>query len=153
MSMHSSVFYLNLALAGLISLSSFSTLAAEISVTAKFAPDAGNPHNNNFQNTTPNSGFCQSYPVQCGTSLFSIAFSGTTNQSSIISGQNDIRKSAMIKVPSEWRRVDVMGPGGHSRVLEFRIAGFGATYSTSFDVREFTGFRLMVPFGMEVNGV
>ncbi len=139
MSMYSSVFYLRFALAGVISLASISTLAAEISVSAKFAPDAGNPQNNNFQNTTPNSGFCRDFPVQCGTSLFSISFPGSTSQSSIVASQSDMRKSAMIKVPSEWRRVDVVGPGGNSKVLEFRVVGFGADYLTSFDVRELTG--------------
>lgn len=114
--------------------------AATREITAVFSPDPANPYINEFKNTTPNTGLCRTFPVFCNSrGLYSI-FLGFEAQSTgpILANHTDIRQGAMIKVPADVRRIQVVSPTGQTADLEFSISAFSATNRTR-DVNELTG--------------
>ena len=106
--------------------------AATQELTAVFAPDSQNPLNNKFTNTTPQSGVCPGHmPAVCKQlGIFSIR-TWDINFRSIgpmlfdPSGPGDPRKGVMFKMPSEWRRLEVVSETGQPEIVEVRIAGIG----------------------------
>ncbi|WP_458377071.1 hypothetical protein [Pseudomonas fluorescens] len=112
-------------------------------ITATFNPDPNNPQKNEFRNTTPNGGFCGTYPAICKThNIFSlrshvgnIPFGGP-----ILPNHPDVRQGAMIKTPATWRSLTVRNrETGEPAEVEIRIAGVGGVYYLSDDVRTLTG--------------
>lgn len=98
-----------IALMGL--LSTASAMAEVVQITAKFAPDPSRPHVNVFENTTPNSGYCEMYPQSCEVSAFKIFSIGTNiefNSARPIPGMHtNPRDGATFKVPASWKTVPV----------------------------------------------
>ncbi|MDQ0979312.1 hypothetical protein [Pseudomonas synxantha] len=106
--------------------------AATQELTAMFTPDPQNPMNNKFINTTPQSGVCPGHmPERCNAwGIFSIRTTDIVFRSSGPMLFNpgvpsDPRSGVMFKVPSEWRRIDVVSETGEQQVVEVRIAGIG----------------------------
>ncbi|KAE9638735.1 hypothetical protein EJA71_27350 [Pseudomonas sp. PB106] len=115
-------------------LGASSASAAIQEITAVFRPDPGNPMVNKFTNTTPQSGVCPGHiPARCeALGIFSIRTWDLTFKSSgpipvnhVGPGQGDSRQGVMFKVPSEWRRFEVVSVRGDRQVVEMRIAGIG----------------------------
>lgn len=114
--------------------------AGVVDISAVFSPDPTNPHVNEFKNTTPSSGLCNTFPNFCNSrGLYSIrlgfeAFSTKT----ILANHADIRQGAMIKVPADVRPVQVISETGQTAELSFAITAFSGTHRTR-DVRDITG--------------
>jgi hypothetical protein len=108
--------------------------AAVQEITATFRPDPGNPMLNKFTNTTPQSGVCPWHiPARCeALGIFSIRTddltfkaSGPLRINTVDPGNADPRQGVMFKVPSEWRRLEVVSDRGERQAVEMRIAGIG----------------------------
>lgn len=104
--------------------------AAVQNITAVFRPDPGNPLNNRFVNTTPESGICPGHiPQQCkDLGIFSIRTNAITFRSNttILANHASERRGAMFKVPSSWRDLQVTHSGtGEQQTVQVRIAGIG----------------------------
>ncbi|ROM99319.1 hypothetical protein [Pseudomonas brassicacearum] len=112
-------------------------------ITATFNPDPSNPQNNEFRNTTRNEGFCTSQPATClAHNIFSLRSHvvGVESTGPIQPNHTDVRQGAMIKTPAAWRTLPVLNrETGEATTVEVRIAGMGAVYRLSDDVRDITG--------------
>ncbi|WP_337883851.1 hypothetical protein [Chromobacterium haemolyticum] len=103
--------------------------AAELNVTAEFKPSILNPGNNKFINTTPQSGYCVSYPSQCQSSnMFSINFPVGFRFETMQANEPDPRKTAYFKVPASSQGLMVTNESGHSTQIQFRVSGFSMRY-------------------------
>lgn len=104
--------------------------AAVQNITAVFRPDPTNPLVNKFVNTTPQSGICPGHiPQRCKElGIFSIRtgdITFTSNQPIPANHENE-RQGFMIKVPSEWRELEVVNSStGDIQKVQMRIAGIG----------------------------
>jgi hypothetical protein len=112
-------------------------------ITATFNPDPSNPQKNEFRNTTRNEGFCISNSATCKAhNIFSLRshMAGVESIGPIQPNHPDVRQGAMIKTPAAWRSLMVTNrETGEVTTVEVRIAGMGAVYQLSDDVREITG--------------
>ncbi|WP_446739616.1 hypothetical protein [Pseudomonas sp. TH41] len=126
-------------------LSSLSMVAiAEVrALTAVFRPDPNHPQQNTFTNTTPNQGFCLSYPDICtANNMFSVRIPNIfkTKHGPIQPDHTDPRAGAMIKAPADWRELTVRNAVTNEvETLEVRIAGVGGVYDLSDSVMDLTG--------------
>ncbi|MCH4879835.1 hypothetical protein EQV97_20970 [Pseudomonas sp. TMW22090] len=110
-------------------------------ITAIYRPDSAKPLENKFVNTTPVSGICADYPAGClGDIQFSLLLPVTFDSRAAIKPGHGLREGAVFKIPSDWRRLDVVDPGtGHRATVEVRISGFGGWYRFDRPVWELTG--------------
>ena len=91
--------------------------AVDLTFTAEFHPNASNPTNNRFVNTTPNSGYCQQWPNYCGDTAFGVALPlGLTFENMDVNGSD--RNSAYFKYPTSYKDVPVTNDmdGSHANV-------------------------------------
>lgn len=120
-----------LLLAG-VELISTPLYAATINITASFTPDMKDPSNNTFKNTTPQSGYCASWPGQCSDNkTFSVSMGGMT--ASLVSDgfkANSFARDGMyFKMPGDWRTVSVINTeNGEPSSLKFRVNAYSARY-------------------------
>ncbi|BCX66370.1 hypothetical protein [Pseudomonas izuensis] len=123
------LFHLFSASALLLLSTSASALVQDI--TAKFTPDPANPLNNEFVNTTPETGICAWHapatPTCKALGIFTIRAPFIANSNGpILANHEDPRQGAMWKMPSEWREVDVIHrETGEVETVQVRIAGVG----------------------------
>ncbi|MDI3392055.1 hypothetical protein QLG10_06340 [Pseudomonas sp. V98_8] len=118
-----------------------SVWAQEVQIQASFKPDSANPQRNQFQNDTPPSGYCASYPSECrDNGMFSLRVPIEFDSSGpIVANHGDARQGAMIKVPAQWRELTVIHETtGEPETVKVRIAGFGSAYVTD-DVIQLVG--------------
>ncbi len=112
-----------------------SAMASEVNVTARFLPDSNNPNVNEFENTTPVTGYCKINPAWCkGDQRFSIAIPNRTEETRI-----PINQSIGLKVPYSWRELQVTHSDGSTQPLKIRIVGVGATLQLYPQVTTITG--------------
>jgi len=107
--------------------------AEMVSIQASFKPDSANPQRNKFNNDTPPSGYCASYPQQCvDNEMFSLQVPIQFDSSRpIMANHEDPRQGAMINAPTQWRELAVLhGATGESETVRVRIAGIGSRYRT-----------------------
>ncbi|MBV4550523.1 hypothetical protein HU742_005110 [Pseudomonas sp. SWRI102] len=99
-------------------------------ITAVFRPDPSKPQENKFVNTTPVSGYCTTFPGQCGKTMFSIRLPLTFSSTGPIEANHvDARQGAMFKVPSDWRPTQVTHEStGETEVVEVRVSAIGSRY-------------------------
>lgn len=117
----------------LFSLGLSSTWAEEVSIEASFKPDSANPQRNKFQNDTPPSGYCASYPEQClQQEMFSLQVPIRFDSSApITANHTDPRRGAMLKAPAQWRELTVVHETtGEPETVKVRIVGIGSRYVT-----------------------
>jgi hypothetical protein len=108
-------------------------MAAELDIRAEFRPDPAQPHLNKFENKTPNSGYCGSYPSQCEPyGQFSLQAPIQFYSSQPITAfHTDPRQGAMFGVPSEWRELTVVHRQTQEQeTVKVRVAGLGSRYVT-----------------------
>lgn len=107
-------------------------------ITARFVPDPASPMQNEFVNTTPQSGVCEwhapAIPHCLAEGIFSIRsndFHAASN-ATIRANHVDPRQGAMWKVPSEWRDLQVTHrETGEVETVQVRIAGIGHRWDLS----------------------
>lgn len=108
--------------------------AATINITASFSPSMSDPSNDKFVNTTPQSGYCVSYPAQCADNkTFSINMGGITASlaTSGLTANSEPRMGIYFGLPGAWRDVVVRhDETGEVRTLKFRMSAFSARYNT-----------------------
>ncbi|WP_431607602.1 hypothetical protein [Pseudomonas rhodesiae] len=102
-------------------------------VTALFKPDPANPMVNKFVNTTPISSVCAYHiPAQCkALNIFSLRDTtfGARSIGPIQANHEDERRGFMVKLPSEWRDLQVTHVAtGETETVQMRIAGVGSTW-------------------------
>lgn len=106
--------------------------AAVVDVTATFAPSMSNPSNNEFINTTPQSGYCSTYPSDCADhNTLSIDMGGITASliSSGLKANSEPRMGVYFKIPGAWREVIVRNSEtGESSKVRFRVNAFSSRY-------------------------
>ncbi|TFW42956.1 hypothetical protein [Pseudomonas fluorescens] len=107
-------------------------------ITAMFRPNPSDANQNRFTNTTPVSGYCQSYPSQCY-EMFSIRLPITASGGPLEANPSDPRKTALWKVPAQWREVSVTNTQGETQTVEIRISGIGSTYGLDRHAAELVG--------------
>lgn len=119
-----------------------SPVEAQVStISALFKPDSAHPHLNKFTNTTPPSGYCQSYPDECEThQFFSLRVPIQFNSSQAIPAHHPSpRQGPMLKVPTQWRELTVFHETTREpEQVRVRIAGIGTVVETD-DVKELVG--------------
>lgn len=110
-------------------------------ISAEFRPDPSRPGENTFRNTTPVSGYCELYPGQCGTTMFSIRLPlGFNSTGPIEANHGNVRHGAMFKVPVAWRTVQVTHTGtGETEDVEIRVTAIGSEYRLPAPVVELVG--------------
>lgn len=116
--------------------------ASQVNITARFLPDANNPDSNTFENTTPNSGYCATYPSTCGNRIFSIAIPNTTGYTPLV-----VNQLLSLSVPYDWREIDITHANGSSQKVKIRITGVGAAYNASTNVATLTGGQSVAGHG------
>lgn len=88
------------ALAGMVLLAGSATgMAVTMDITALFSPSMDNPENNTFTNTTPQGGYCATWPQNCASGSFSIALPITTSITHSISQNNQPRDGIYFGFP------------------------------------------------------
>ena len=127
-----------LAIAALLGMAATSVRGETVQITASFKPDPSRPHINEFENTTPNSGFCAENPSSCeqsswGGKLFSIETGIDVNSAlAIPANHKDPRQGAMFNVnAAQWRDVEVLDSRGKPSVVQVRLSGIGGRYRLS----------------------
>ena len=117
-----------------------SAQAIELNITAKFQPDSSRPDYNVFKNTTPNSGYCSTYPTEC-VSMFSLRLNVKSySNAPIHANHTDPRQGAMFKLPAQWRDLTVTHEKtGHQQTVRVRIKGFGSQYQTVGPIADLVG--------------
>jgi len=110
-------------------------------ITAVFRPDPSKPQDNKFLNTTPVSGYCSTYPGQCGQTMFSIRLPITFSSAGPIEANHgDVRQGAMFKVPTDWRTTEVTHAStGETEVVQMRVTAIGSMYELSRSAVELVG--------------
>ena len=107
-------------------------MAAHLNLNAIYSPNKADPTHDRFVNTTPNSGYCASYPTQCPNQFSILVPIEFRTELGIDPAVNlaDPRQGAYFSLPSSFRTVTVTHEKtGATADLKFRISGFGATYS------------------------
>lgn len=105
---------------------STANMAATMDITASFAPSMDRPENNTFTNTTPQSGYCSSWPQYC--SGFSILINGLSGSTkfTIPGNNNDKRQGMFFKIPNTSKNVTVTNVESNQRaIVQFRASAFG----------------------------
>lgn len=111
------------ALAGMVLLTiSTAGMAATMDITASFAPSMERPENNSFTNTTPQSGFCASWPQYCPGSMVSLSVPITLNIQKDLKPGDSPRNSFYVKVPNKFRNIEMKSNNGSSANIRFRIS-------------------------------
>ncbi|MDR6959040.1 hypothetical protein J2W43_003027 [Pseudomonas brassicacearum] len=116
--------------------------AATREISAVFRPDPAKPMDNKFVNTTPLSGYCFYYPERCAAAnMFSLNIPLAFQSSSAIqANHSDSRQGAMLKVPANWRTMQVIHSGtGEIEEVSVRIVGLGGSYILSESAIDLVG--------------
>lgn len=106
-------------------------MTATMDITASFSPSVSNPDNNDFTNTTPQSGYCKDYPNECSGNVFSIGMGGIT-ASLVTSGftaNSEPRMGMYFKMPGAWRDVSVKNENNTQSTVRIRFSAFSARYN------------------------
>jgi len=108
-----------------------SALAAEVVITTLFKADATRPTHNQFENTTPVSGFCGSFSAYCHDGEFSVLVPGFTAYKQFDSSSGDLNRHTFISLDGTTKPVtltDVNNPA-NQMTADFRWAFFGVRHN------------------------
>lgn len=110
-------------------------------IRAVFRPDAANPNNNKFINTTPVSGYCADYPAECqANGMFSIRLPINFHSRYSIRPGHSQRDGAMFTVPAGWIPITATNAEtGETETVELRFSGVGTQYVLSDTAQNLTG--------------
>jgi hypothetical protein len=112
-----------------LTLAAPSAQAFNQEIRAHFSPDPSQPQRNVFTNTTPNSGYCATYPDECRqNNTFSIRLPVKFAPRGPIWATTGVS----ISVPSFWRQLTVTNRDTQeTEIVEVRISGVGSNYILS----------------------
>lgn len=128
-------------------------MAATMNITASFSPSMDKPENNVFENTTPQSGFCATWPAQCTSGEKSLASGLTLTPSKGLTPQDDKRESLFFKWPSSSRRIMVTNTEtGNTQDVQFRVSSFSGRYYANSDSQIYAWGKKGWPFSMNPDG-
>ena len=121
----------------------------DLDIKAEFSPDPAKPMQNEFKNTTVQSGYCLVYPQHCvSPPMVSVRLPIRFRSNFPIEADNAQRQGAMFSLPSHWQTLTVTDPqSGQSQEVQVRVSGMGTTYELKEDVRKLVGM------GPEDNGM
>jgi len=110
-------------------------------IRASFVPDSANPHNNQFINQTPQSGYCADYVNDCKTyNLSGLRLPLRFAAIHPIEPGAPARAGATLKAPAQWRSLNVSNVvTGESHSMEIRIGALGSQYVLSDTAANLTG--------------
>jgi len=116
----------------LLLMASLNTAAITVTISANFSPSLAHPENNTFTNTTPQSGYCNSWPAECAENkVFSVGLGLSASLSAQgFSPGAAPRESMYFQMPGAWRNVTVVNAEGESATVQFRVSAISATYRT-----------------------
>lgn len=110
-------------------------------IAAVFRPDLTKPMDGKFTVTTPNAGYCLSYPSDCaGSNTYSMRLPLIVESSRPIEGGHAAPDGAYFWVAPEWRKTQVVNSAtGEVEEVEMRLTGFGSEYVLDRSVVELVG--------------
>lgn len=131
----------NLILRTLAGMSLFAVstagMAVTMDITASFAPSMEKPENNAFTNTTPQSGYCDTWPNYCaGQSLHSISLPLTASriENVHITPETAPEEGVYFRMPGAWRTLTVTNNiSGENTSVQIRFSGFSARIAGETD--------------------
>lgn len=110
-------------------------MASTMNITASFSPSYEYPENNRFTDTTPQSGFCATWPDLCGNTIKSLSTGLKLNPSKGLTPQDNKRDSLFFKWPSSFRDVPVTNTiTGKTNIVKFRVSSFSGKYHANGDI-------------------
>lgn len=117
----------------LILILSLNAYSGEINLTAKFVPSINNSSDDGkFENTTPNSGYCNHWG--CDKGKFSIIVPFTANISTNIPAFNQQRDGIYFGLPKTMRTIKVQNTKTGEKIdVLFRVSAISARLNTSSD--------------------
>jgi len=122
------------------------SVAATMDISASFTPSVQNPQNNSFENTTPQSGYCQRWPSYCPAGVVSIALPITTTLKRPIVANDTARNNPYFGLTNKQRSLTVTNEAtGETASILFRISGFSSEYSGSTGQYDWQGGSFMYP--------
>ncbi|MEW5290354.1 hypothetical protein ABW286_14385 [Erwinia papayae] len=137
----------------LLLVGSLSAMAAEMDITASFTPSMDNPENNAFTNTTPQSGFCATWPASCTGDVRSLATGLTLTPSRGLTPQDDRRDSLFFKWPSSVRNLMVTNnQTGNAQTVQFRVSSFSGRYHANSNAGTYNWGRGSTAFSIYPDG-
>lgn len=139
--------YSSYILSLLLFTSSFIVQSATIDLTAKFTPSINNSNSDGvFINTTPQSGYCASWPKYCPSGEFSVALPLSTKISYQINANNEPRQGPYFILPKTEKNLTVINQStGESFDLKFRITNFSARYAKNSNRDDWIGSNFVNP--------
>ena len=103
---------------------------AIMTISAAFSPSVDNPENNKFTNTTPQGGYCDSWPTLCTNGQVSILLPFSMETTYAIKALAPKREGYFVKLPSAWRSVQVTNvDSGKSFAVNFRASRYSGRLS------------------------
>lgn len=103
---------------------------AIMTISAAFSPSVDNPENNKFTNTTPQGGYCDSWPTLCTNGQVSILLPFSMETTYAIKALAPKREGYFVKLPSAWRSVQVTNvDSGKSFAVNFRASQYSGRLS------------------------
>jgi len=130
-----------MALSLLASVWSRQAGAVDLMFTANFRPDAANPTNNKFVNTTPLSGYCGTWSDLCtNNEVFGIAIEMGTISFEHMDVNGADRNSAYFRVPAGFHDVTVRNETGSEAILKWRANAMSARIDNAREVFQLAGW-------------
>ncbi|QOV66418.1 hypothetical protein IP581_20495 [Kosakonia pseudosacchari] len=125
-------------LAGVMTISllllSFFSSAVTMDISASFSPSLTNPENVVFTDTTPQSGFCATWPTYCGNGERSLATGLILTPQKGLTTTDTPQDSLYFKWPSSFQDVEVTNvENGTRAIVRFRVSSFSGRYDANSD--------------------
>ncbi|WP_414147767.1 hypothetical protein ACMGGR_20815 [Erwinia sp. BNK-24-b] len=133
-----------LAGAGLLILG-LAANAATMEITAAFTPSMSQPEHNQFINTTPQSGYCATWPDSCSSNVFSIALPLTLAIINPIKANDTPRNNPYFAFPNKLVTLNVTNEAGDIAKVSFRVSGFSSRYTNNIGQYDWVNSSFMFP--------
>ncbi|EJF7712655.1 hypothetical protein M8697_002890 [Providencia rettgeri] len=133
--------YSSYILSLLLFTSSFIAQSATIDLTAKFTPSINNTNGDGvFINTTPQGGYCATWPQYCPSGEVSVVLPLSTKISYPINANNEPRQGPYFILPKTEKILTVINQStGESFDVKFRITNFSARYEKNIGQTDWNG--------------
>ncbi|EBP0972796.1 hypothetical protein LB58_19185 [Salmonella enterica] len=108
--------------------------AATMTISAMFSPSIDNVDNNKFTNTTPQGGYCNSWPERCTDGQVSILLPFSMETTYALKALAPKREGYLVKLPSAWRSVQVTNTdSGDTATVNFRASRYSGRLNMGID--------------------
>ncbi|MEJ4046169.1 hypothetical protein [Erwinia sp. SLM-02] len=115
----------------MLAAGSLTATAASLDITAFYAPSATNPENNSFTITTPEAGFCKSWPIYCTGDAKSVDIKNLTLKGNGILRASDStpKNNFFLSLPKNTPVTLVNSTSGQTIQAKFEITHFHAAWT------------------------